>query len=259
MSAIPGTVAIDPAQLEEIVSRVVGAHMPKGPSSFWDSMRYEWSKPSGFIPLATLICGCVIGGITLFNSVDANTKANARQDEYNRQIVEPLIKQVERLEARQTRAEEKASEFALAQKDLTSSWTEWRRGVDVSLESARLTNAEVGRLTGRADSQDQRSSRIFDTLSGSIATIQQQLNDLQRDVAVMNSKLEDGRRSNAPFPLPRRPTILRPERELRPVLRLARAPRLRRVVRSRPIPLLVALFGKPSKVRRSAFLTRAPR
>lgn len=265
MSTPPGTIAFNGAELEQVISRVVSAHMPKPPPPLttWRQIKLEWTKPAGLIPAMSFFAFALIGGITAYNAIQANTSANARQDEYNREVVGPLIKTVERLEGRQTQAEDRMRDYVGSQKELTTSWVEWRKGVETSLQSARDSSNEVGRLSGRADAQDQRSSRIFDTLSGTINNIQQQLNSIERAVAVLSSKLEDGRRSNVPFP--KAPAVL-PSLPSPPILRATfRQRQLSRVVArrvgkrrvARPRTFLVSLTralermgGKPGVRRR---------
>lgn len=230
MTAPPGSVVIDPAQLEAIVARVVSSNAE--PTGFWPSLVREWTKPVGLVTLAS----CLGFGFALFLQIRSNTETNANQDAYLERVVKPAVEQLSRLETRQTQAEEKQREFMLAQKDLTASWSEWRKVVDEKLTEARDTTREVGALKGKAEAQDNRSSRIFDTLSAQITALAASINQIERSVAVLTDRV-GGRRTSAPF------EPARPNRTVRAVK--TKAPQVRVAVRKikRPRAATVGLFS----------------
>lgn len=142
----------------------------------WGALRAEWAKPSGIIPLTGLIISCALGGIGLYNAIEANTKTNAAQA----QILEPLPRLIERLSDRMEAGEARQREELLA-------WREWRKSVDQSMQATR-DNA----LASQANSTeirglDTRISRVVELFQSSVKEMGEKQDVASRET---NQKLE---------------------------------------------------------------------
>jgi hypothetical protein len=126
------------------------------------------------------------------SAVRREIEAGKDRDAKMAAILDGLPRAVERL------SEAQAAERQRSNEEL-SEWRGWRKGIDTSMQEARDTKGEVGRLVGRADAQDQRSSRIFDTLSADMAALRAAISVIDKNVAViMERDARTPKRQSAP-------------------------------------------------------------
>lgn len=176
------------AQLDELLRRLPPQN------SGWQTIRTEWTKPAGVIPLCGLIAGCVIGGITLYNAVDVSAKANLRQDallEAQTTTLAQITRQNERQGDRADVAESKQREELLA-------WREWRKTVDESLRDARDVSLEVAQNKTRAEALDTRISRVVELFQQMGKETNAKLERILIEQAEVKARLEARSREQTP-------------------------------------------------------------
>ncbi|WP_020187775.1 hypothetical protein [Methylopila sp. 73B] len=142
----------------------------------WGALRAEWSKPSGIIPLAGLILSCALGGIGLYNAIEANTKTNAAQA----QILEPLPRLIERLSDRMEAGESRQREELLA-------WREWRKAVDQSMQATRDNALSSQSNSTEIKGLDTRISRVVELFQSTMKELAEKQEAATRET---NQKLE---------------------------------------------------------------------
>jgi hypothetical protein len=166
-----GTIAVDCKELERVVTAALAAEKP----TLWRSLVSEWMKPTG----VGMLLAVVVGAFATYTSVQDATKKNVAQD----RILEPIPGQLARITDRLDQADNR-------QRELLISWNEWRKGVDVSVIGQRDDAKDIQGLTERVNSQDARSTRIYDSLANQLEQIDQRAQRIERDVAVLASKVE---------------------------------------------------------------------